>query len=182
MANDENQKIEEDAGIREWLANEHPGFNPDGIPENPRGLGLLDGFVRQQIAAEQQANASKPDNAGAVIHAKDDNFAAEVLESQVPVLVDFYADWCGPCRAMAPHVETIANEFAGKLKVVKVNTDTSPQTFATTGFKGIPAFVIYVSGKPVASKLGSMPLSDFRQFVKAALDSVTGPSHPPLGS
>lgn len=77
----------------------------------------------------------------------DDNFEAEALKSEIPVLVDFYADWCGPCQMASPIVENLAKSFAGRLKVAKVNIDTSPQIAANLGVMSIPTFVVFKDGK-----------------------------------
>ena len=84
----------------------------------------------------------------------DENFAQEVLQSEVPVLVDFYADWCGPCRAAAPAIDAIAEEFAGKAKVVKVNVDDSIKYAVENGVRGIPNFIVFKGGQRMAQFVG----------------------------
>lgn len=85
----------------------------------------------------------------------DDAFQSEVLDSKLPVLVDFWATWCGPCRALAPHVETIATEFSGRLKVVKIDIDSNPQTPAKYGIRGIPTLLIFKDGQMVDKLVGN---------------------------
>lgn len=89
----------------------------------------------------------------------EQNFTKEVLESNVPVLVDFYADWCGPCRAMSPVVTQLAEEFEGKIKVGKVNTDQNDGLANEYGILSIPNFKLFVSGKVAEEIVGSVPKS-----------------------
>lgn len=87
----------------------------------------------------------------------DANFEQEVLKSDLPVLVDFYADWCGPCKMMAPVVEELANEYDGKLKVGKLNVDQNQQTSGQFGIMSIPSLLIFQGGKVVATLIGFRP-------------------------
>ncbi len=87
----------------------------------------------------------------------DENFATEVLQADLPVLVDFWAPWCGPCRMVAPIVEEIAQEFSGKLKVVKLNTDDSPRTAINYNILSIPTLMLFKGGKPVEQIVGAQP-------------------------
>ena len=89
----------------------------------------------------------------------EQNFTKEVLESNVPVLVDFYADWCGPCRAMSPVVTQLAEEFEGKIKVGKVNTDQNDGLANEYGILSIPNFKLFVSGKAAEEIVGLVPKS-----------------------
>lgn len=89
----------------------------------------------------------------------DENFKELVLEAKVPVLVDFFADWCGPCKMMAPVVEELANELGDKAKVYKVNVDDSPETAETYGIMSIPTFMVFKDGAPVKTQVGGMPKS-----------------------
>ena len=87
----------------------------------------------------------------------DATFEAEVLKATLPVLVDFWAPWCGPCRAVAPVVEEIANEYNGKLKVLKLNTDENPKTAQSYRISGIPSLMVFKNGQPVEQVVGAVP-------------------------
>lgn len=97
------------------------------------------------------------------------NFESEVLKSNLPVLVDFWAPWCGPCRMIAPVVEAISNEFAGKIKVVKLNTDDSPQIAAQYQIMGIPTLMFFKSGKVVDRITGYVDQKTLSNKVKEFL-------------
>ena len=95
----------------------------------------------------------------------DATFEAEVLKSSIPVLVDFWAPWCGPCRAVAPVVDEIANEYKGKLKVLKLNTDENPKTAQSYRISGIPSLMVFKNGQPVEQVVGAVPKSTLSSAV-----------------
>jgi thioredoxin 1 len=99
----------------------------------------------------------------------DDNFEAEVLSSDVPVLVDFWATWCGPCKAIAPLLDEVAAEFAGKVKVGKVNVDENPKTPAKYGVRGIPTLLVFKGGELVDQVVGAVPKSQIEEMLNKTL-------------
>jgi len=100
-----------------------------------------------------------------VVHVDDSNFKSEVLDSAEPVLVDFWAEWCGPCRMIAPVVEELANEYAGRVKVAKLNTESSYQIPAQYGVRGIPTLMIFKDGKAVGQMVGAAPKQTLSGFI-----------------
>jgi thioredoxin 1 len=103
------------------------------------------------------------------IHVSDANFGAEVLESAVPVMVDFWATWCGPCRIIAPHVEELALEYQGKAKVCKVDVDNSNQTATKYGIRSIPTLLFFKGGELVDTIIGAVPKGQIEDRLKSLL-------------
>lgn len=99
----------------------------------------------------------------------DDTFEAEVLQSPQAVLVDYWAEWCGPCKMIAPILDEIANEYAGKLKVAKVNIDDNQATPAKFGIRGIPTLMIFKNGNVEATKVGALSKSQLTAFIDSNL-------------
>lgn len=96
----------------------------------------------------------------------------ELINSpEMPVLVDFYADWCGPCKAMTPVVQQVAGQFAGKLKVVKVNIDTNQAAASQYRVQGVPTFILFDKGKQVWRQSGAMPANQLSQVIQQAINS-----------
>jgi len=103
-----------------------------------------------------------------VLPISDDSFDGDVLEAEVPVLIDFWAPWCGPCKAIAPIVEELATEYDGKLKIVKMNVDDNPRTPSRYGVRGIPNLILFKGGEVKEQIVGAVPKA---QLVKA-IDNV----------
>jgi thioredoxin 1 len=99
----------------------------------------------------------------------DTNFESEVLNSSTPVLVDFWAEWCAPCKAIAPIVKEIADDNGEKLKVVKMNIDESPQTPGTYGIRSIPTLLVFKDGQVVSQLTGARPKGDFQDMVDGVI-------------
>lgn len=99
----------------------------------------------------------------------DRTFKDDVLGAGEPVLVDFYADWCGPCKAMAPALEELAGETAGRLTVAKLDVDASPETAVAYGVRSIPTLILFKDGAPVATRTGAVPKAALKAWVEASL-------------
>jgi len=99
----------------------------------------------------------------------DETFDLDVLKSSGPVLVDFWAEWCGPCRSIAPSLEDLSKEFAGKIEVVKVNIDENPMTPSQFGVRGIPTLLIFKDGKVASTQVGAAPKSVLKAWIEKSL-------------
>lgn len=117
----------------------------------------------------QRAAIAEEAKKDALLHVTDASFDKEVLKSATPVLVDFYADWCGPCRQMAPIVEEVSKDLKGKLKVVKMNTDENQKTATTYEITGIPALYLYKKGQVVEKVVGLTEKSELVSSIKKHL-------------
>jgi thioredoxin 1 len=117
----------------------------------------------QRMAGNTSGTATQPITVG------EANFKDEVLSSQIPVLVDFWAAWCGPCRMIAPTLEKFAQEYAGKLRIAKLNVDQNPRLAQMYGAHSIPLLVLFKGGKPVQQVLGAHPEPSLRKFVEQAI-------------
>ena len=104
-----------------------------------------------------------------IVHLTDDSFENEVLKSGEPVLVDYWAEWCGPCKMIAPVLDEIAEEYAGKLKVGKLNIDDNPNTPPRYGIRGIPTLMLFKDGEVEATKVGAVSKSQLTAFIDSNL-------------
>ncbi|MGA2297573.1 MAG: thioredoxin [FCB group bacterium] len=103
------------------------------------------------------------------MHVTDSTFEAEVLQSPVPVMIDFWATWCGPCRIIAPHVEELAGTYDGKAKVCKVDVDNNQQIATTYGIRSIPTLLFFKGGEVVDTIIGAVPRNQIEEHLKALL-------------
>jgi thioredoxin 1 len=104
-----------------------------------------------------------------IINVTDESFESEVLKADGPVLVDYWAEWCGPCKMIAPVLEEIASEYAGKIKVAKLNIDENPGTPPKYGIRGIPTLMLFKGGNVEATKVGAVSKSQLAAFIDGNL-------------
>jgi thioredoxin 1 len=104
-----------------------------------------------------------------ITHVSDAAFEQEVLQSDTPVLLDFWAEWCGPCKAIAPMLDDLARQYEGKLRVVKLNIDQNQQTPRTYGVRGIPTLMMFKNGKVEATQIGAVGKGQLTQMIEKAL-------------
>ena len=104
-----------------------------------------------------------------IIHLSDETFKKEVLESSIPVLVDYWAEWCGPCKMIAPILEALILEYDGKIKIGKLNIDENPQTPTKYGIRGIPTLMIFKDGNVESTKVGALSKSQLIAFIDSTI-------------
>jgi len=106
---------------------------------------------------------------GDIVYVDDDSFEWEVIQSEVPVLVDFWADWCGPCKMITPILDEISGEYAGKVKIAKLNIDENSATPPKYGIRGIPTLMLFKKGNVEATKVGAVSKSQLTAFLDSNL-------------
>ena len=100
-----------------------------------------------------------------IVHVSDQSFEQEVLNSEIPVLIDYWAEWCGPCKMIAPVLEELAAEYGEKLKIAKLNIDENPETPPKYGIRGIPTLMLFKNGNVEATKIGAVSKSQLSEFI-----------------
>lgn len=105
----------------------------------------------------------------AIVHTTDSSFESDVLQSDVPALVDFWAAWCGPCKMIAPLLDELSTEYSGRLKVCKVDVDSNPETAAKFNVRGIPTLLVFKNGTVEATKVGALSKAQLVEFVEGIL-------------
>ena len=105
----------------------------------------------------------------ATVKGTDDTFTAEVTNSNIPVVVDFWAEWCGPCKQIGPALEELSDEYEGKVKIVKINVDENPNSPAQMGVRGIPALFLFKDGQAIANKTGAAPKAALADWITSSI-------------
>jgi len=100
---------------------------------------------------------------------KDNEFESEVINSKLPLLIDFWAEWCGPCRMLSPILDQLSEEMEGKVKIVKMNIDENPETPSKFGVRGIPTMLLFKEGKQIATKVGAQPKNALQEWINSSL-------------
>ena len=104
-----------------------------------------------------------------IVHISDNSFEQDVLQAEVPVLVDFWAEWCGPCKAIAPVLEELAEDYDGKLKVCKMDVDSNTETAPKYGIRGIPTLIVFNNGDVAGTKVGAVSKSQLSAFIDSII-------------
>ena len=107
-----------------------------------------------------------------IVHVSDESFADEVLNAEGPVLIDYWAEWCGPCKMIAPILDELAEEYGGRLKIAKLNIDDNPETPPKFGIRGIPTLMLFKDGNVEATKVGAVSKSQLAAFIESNVESA----------
>jgi thioredoxin 1 len=126
----------------------------------------IESLQKQHIHLKSYGRATLSEK---IVYVTDDSFEQEILQAEGPVLVDYWADWCGPCKMIAPILDEIASEYDGKLKVAKLNIDENPVTPPKFGIRGIPTLMIFKGGNVEATKVGAVSKSQLTAFIDSNL-------------
>lgn len=122
----------------------------------------------KEIGASPVSRLKNKGSIMATVKVTDASFAQDVLQSSEPVVVDFWAEWCGPCRMIGPALEEISDEMAGKVKIAKLNVDENPEVSSQLGIRSIPALMLFKDGKVVSQKIGAAPKGDLAKWIQAS--------------
>jgi thioredoxin 1 len=123
----------------------------------------------ENYAATTTADQPETGMSHKIVHVSDATFDAEVLNSTIPVLVDFWAEWCGPCKMIAPILDEIATDYGGKLKVCKVDVDANPEIPQKFGIRGIPTLIMFKGGNAEATKVGALSKTQLTDFIQEVI-------------
>ena len=126
-------------------------------------------ILRAGLGLTSRWRAQLEYNPMATVAVTDANFEAEVLQSDIPVIVDFWADWCGPCKMIAPHLEAISEEMDGKVKIAKLNVDANQQVSQAFRIMSLPTMIAFKGGEPVAQKVGAGSKTDLSSWISGSL-------------
>ena len=121
------------------------------------------------LGFSQLLSVDKKMSSNAIVHVSDASFAQDVLSADVPVLVDFWAAWCGPCKMIAPILDDLAEQYAGKLKIAKVDVDANKEVPGKFGIRGIPTLILFKNGEPAATKVGALSKAQLIEFINSSL-------------